>query len=195
MIFPSSFLLLPLSLSLVFSFSFLLEGERGSLFYLPPFPDINKWRKRRKRRVRIINYTGWAHLLVIAPMSANLLAKVTAGLCDNLLTNVIRVWDTTITTVTTATSSPSSSSAAATIIVAPSMNDRMFTHPLTAKQLATLDEWKWFEVLPAQVKLLACGDVGQGGMCEWSEIVRVIEKRLALFRLVGNENALKEEAA
>jgi phosphopantothenoylcysteine decarboxylase len=30
------------------------------------------------------------------------------------------------------------------------------------------------------VKLLMCGDVGQGGMCDWNEIVHVIEKRLAL---------------
>lgn len=82
-------------------------------------------------------------------MSANVLAKVTGGLCDDLLTNTIRAWDT---------ESP------AQIIVAPSMNDRMFTHPLTAKQLAILGEWEWFEVLPSQVKLLACGDLGQGVM-------------------------------
>jgi phosphopantothenoylcysteine decarboxylase len=98
-------------------------------------------------------------------MSANLLAKVTGGLCDNLLTNIIRAWDI---------------GSSATIIVAPSMNDRMFTHPLTAKQIAILEEWPWFEILPAQVKLLMCGDVGQGGMCDWNEIVHVIEKRLAL---------------
>lgn len=99
-------------------------------------------------------------------MSANLLAKVTGGLCDNLLTNIIRAWDT---------------GSSASIIVAPSMNDRMYTHPLTAKQLAILAEWEWFEVLPPQVKLLACGDFGQGGMCDWNEIVRVIKKQLAVL--------------
>lgn len=122
---------------------------------------------------------GWAHLLVIAPMSANVLAKVTGGLCDDLLTNTIRAWDT---------KSP------AKIIVAPSMNDRMFTHPLTAKQLAILGEWEWFEVLPPQVKLLACGDLGQGGMYEWSDIVRVIEKRLAHFD-IGYPKDPKEAAS
>jgi phosphopantothenoylcysteine decarboxylase len=98
-------------------------------------------------------------------MSANLLAKVTGGLCDDLLTNIIRAWDT---------------GSSATIIIAPSMNDRMFTHPLTANQIAILEEWAWVEVLPPQVKLLACGDIGQGGMFEWNEIVHMIEKRLAL---------------
>jgi phosphopantothenoylcysteine decarboxylase len=97
-------------------------------------------------------------------MSANLLAKVTGGLCDDLLTNIIRAWDI---------------GSSATIIVAPSMNDRMFNHPLTAKQIAILEEWVWFEILPPQVKLLVCGDVGQVE-CDWNEIVHVIEKRLAL---------------
>jgi phosphopantothenoylcysteine decarboxylase len=109
------------------------------------------------------------HLLAIIPMSANLLAKVTGGLCDDLLTSVIRAWDI-----------DSSNPKRATIIAAPSMNSMMWAHPLTAKQIAILnEEWGWFEVLPPQLKTLACGDIGQGGMCDWKEIVTVIEKRLA----------------
>jgi phosphopantothenoylcysteine decarboxylase len=89
-------------------------------------------------------------------MSANLLAKVTGGLCDDLLTNVIRAWDI-----------DPSNPKRATIIVAPAMNSMMWTHPLTAKQIAILnEEWGWFEVWPPQVKTLACGDIGQGGMCD-----------------------------
>ena len=95
-------------------------------------------------------------------MSANLLGKITGGLCDDLLGCVIRAWDIQ-----------------RPILVAPSMNQLMWEHPITAKQLAILSrEWTWFEILPPQVKALACGDVGQGGMCEWSEIVTVIEERL-----------------
>ena len=112
-------------------------------------------------------------LVAIVPMSANLLAKVTGGLCDDLLTNVIRAWDI-----------DSSNPKRATIIAAPAMNSMMWAHPLTAKQIATLnEEWGWFEVLPPQVKTLACGDIGQGGMCDWNKIVAVIEKRLALTHL------------
>ena len=54
---------------------------------------------------------------------ANLLAKVRGGLCDDLLMNVIRAWDI-----------DSSNPKRATIIAAPSMNNMMWTHPLTAKQ-------------------------------------------------------------
>ena len=132
--------------------------------------DEDEWDEpwTRDSHILHIELRKWAHLLAIAPMSANLLAKVTGGICDNLLTNVIRAWDV-----------DSSSRKGPTIIVAPAMNSMMWAHPVTAKQLAILDkEWVWFEVLPAQVKLLACGDIGLGAMCEWTEIVKVIENRL-----------------
>lgn len=115
--------------------------------------------------------------MVIAPMSANLLAKVANGLCDDLITCVIRAWDT----------DPANGRK---ILVAPAMNTFMWTHPITAQQLSTLtDAWSvktgdshasWFEVLPPQVKTLACDDTGQGGMCDWVHIVSVIEDRLDL---------------
>ena len=117
----------------------------------------------RDSKILHIELRRWAHLLAVVPMSANLLAKVTGGLCDDLLTNVIRAWDVK-----------------RAIVAAPAMNQMMWEHPITAKQVAILaEEWHWFEILSPQVKELACGDVGQGGMCDWREIVAVIEKRLA----------------
>lgn len=81
----------------------------------------------------------------------------------------------------------------ARIIVAPSMNTCMWDHPITTKQIRLLEEeWGvkgvnpdkgWIEVLRPQVKRLACGDFGQGGMCAWQEIVVVIEERLCLTTL------------
>lgn len=132
--------------------------------------DQDEWLEPWTRRSKIlhIELRRWAHLLAVVPMSADLLAKITGGLCDDLLTSVIRAWDVK-----------------RTIVAAPAMNQLMWEHPVTAKQVAILaDEWDWFEVLMPQVKLLACGDVGQGGMCDWREIVAVIEKRLASVRIV-----------
>ncbi|KKZ66633.1 phosphopantothenoylcysteine decarboxylase [[Emmonsia] crescens] len=134
--------------------------------------DEDEWVEPWTRNANIlhIELRRWAHLLAIVPMSANLLAKVTGGLCDDLLTNVIRAWEI-----------DPLNPKRRLIIVAPSMNTMMWAHPLTTKQLAILnDEWKWFEVLPPQTKTLACGDTGQGAMCDWKEIVGVIEKRLAV---------------
>lgn len=129
------------------------------------YVDSDEWREPWTRNSKIlhIELRRWAHLLVIAPMSANLLAKVTGGLCDDLLTNVIRAWDVK-----------------RRIIVAPAMNQLMWEHPITAKHIHVLaEEWKWFEVLGPQSKELACGDVGQGGMCDWREIVKEVESHLA----------------
>ncbi|KAL8792721.1 MAG: hypothetical protein Q9195_004696 [Heterodermia aff. obscurata] len=137
------------------------------------YDDEDEWHEPWTRRSRIlhIELRRWAHLLAVVPMSANLLAKVTGGLCDNLLTSVIRAWDVK-----------------RPILVAPAMNQLMWEHPVTAKQVAILaDEWDWFEVLMPQVKLLACGDLGQGGMCDWREIAAVIEKRLASIQIVDRK--------
>lgn len=49
---------------------------------------------RRGLSVLHIELRRWAHLLAIVPLSANTLAKVVNGLCDNLLTSVVRAWDT-----------------------------------------------------------------------------------------------------
>ena len=108
--------------------------------------------------------------MAIVPMSANLLAKATGGLCDDLLTGVVRAWDVS-----------------RRIVAAPAMNEMMWEHPVTARQVRVLEEeWEWFEVLGPQVrKELACGDVGRGAMCDWREIVGVIEERLAGIHLVS----------
>lgn len=135
------------------------------------YMDEDEWMEPWTRNATIlhIELRRWAHLLAIVPMSANLLAKVTGGLSDNLLTNVIRAWDI-----------EPSNPRRPIILAAPSMNSMMWVHPLTAKQLDILREWEWFEVLSPQVKTLACGDTGQGGMCDWNDIVAVIEARLGL---------------
>ena len=134
--------------------------------YLDEDEWIDPWTRHSK--ILHIELRKWAHLLAIVPMSANLMAKVTGGLCDNLLTNIIRAWDTK-----------------RPIIVAPAMNQLMWENPVTAKQVEILaKELVWFEILSPQVKELACGDFGQGGMCDWHEIVAVIEKRLASIQFV-----------
>ena len=69
----------------------------------------------------------------------------------------------------------------------------MWLHPITAKQIRVLaEDWGvveaadgtigsgWFEVLRPQEKSLACGDVGDGAMKEWTEVTRIIEARLGL---------------
>ncbi|TGO44200.1 hypothetical protein BOTNAR_0899g00030 [Botryotinia narcissicola] len=146
------------------------------------FLDEEEWIHPWKRGQSIlhIELRRWAHMLVVAPLSANTMAKITGGFSDNLLTSV--VMDTNGEMVF---------SGKKRIVVAPAMNTAMWRHPVTKSQIKILEqEWGigpdgdegegWFEVLRPQEKELACGDVGDGAMKDWKEIVTVIEKRLKL---------------
>jgi len=154
------------------------------------FLDEDEWVHPWKRGQGIlhIELRRWAHVLVIAPLSANTLAKITGGFADNLLTSVVRAWDTEGVI--------EGQEGKRRILVAPAMNTAMWRHPVTRRQIRVLEEeWGvcdvvgdedenenegWFEVLRPQEKELACGDVGDGAMKAWEDIVGVVEKRLGL---------------
>lgn len=144
-------------------------------------PDEGVW--RRGGPILHIELRRWADLMAVVPLSANTLAKVVGGICDNLLTSVVRAWD----------ADGRVDGRRKRILVAPAMNTAMWLHPITAKQIRVLaEDWGvveaadgtiesgWFEVLRPQEKSLACGDVGDGAMKEWTEVVRIIEARLDL---------------
>ncbi|MCJ1255564.1 hypothetical protein MMC24_003380 [Lignoscripta atroalba] len=157
-------------------------GKTGNVHGI--YHDEDEWERPWTRGGGIlhIELRRWADLLVIAPLSANTMAKMTVGLADNLLLSVVRAWDTT--------GKIEGSDNTKRIIVAPAMNTAMWRHPITRKQIRVLEEdWGvegegkgWVEVLRPVEKELACGDVGDGAMKEWSEIVSVIEARLGLER-------------
>jgi phosphopantothenoylcysteine decarboxylase/phosphopantothenate--cysteine ligase len=99
-----------------------------------------------------------ADLLVVAPASADLMAKMAAGLADDLASTILL-----------ATDKP--------VLVAPAMNTRMWEHPATQRNLATLLHDGLRVVGPGQGDL-ACGEVGAGRMSEPLEIVGAIERLL-----------------
>lgn len=147
--------------------------------------DEDEWLRPWTRGDAIlhIELRRWAHILVIAPLSANTLAKVTGGFSDNLLTSVVRAWDTTGLLGDMNEALPVGKKM---IVVAPAMNTAMWRHPVTGRSIRVLEEeWsvdngEWFEVLRPQEKELACGDVGDGAMREWTSIVKVIEEKLRI---------------
>ena len=145
------------------------------------YRDEDEWDKPWVRGGSIlhIELRRWADILVIAPLSANSMAKMTAGVADSLMLSLVRAWDTT---------GEIEGSRKKHIILAPGMNTAMWKHPITKKHLQVLEEdWAvdtehdgWIELLRPVEKTLACGDVGDGAMREWSDIVSVIEERLSL---------------
>lgn len=115
----------------------------------------------------------WADIMLIAPLSANTLAKIAHGISDNLLTSIVRCWGPSPAGQGTTVKKP--------IYVAPAMNTFMYTHPMTAKQLKMLtvpEEGFGFEVLKPVEKVLVCGDIGMGGMREWLDIVEILRRKI-----------------
>jgi phosphopantothenoylcysteine decarboxylase/phosphopantothenate--cysteine ligase len=105
-----------------------------------------------------IDLANWADVLVIAPASANTIAKLTYGISDNLLT-----------VVSLATVRP--------IILAPTMDAEMYLNAVTQKNLSTLKERGYFVIPPAKGEL-ASGLSGPGRLPEIKILVETIKKVL-----------------
>ena len=97
-------------------------------------------------QVNHISLAKRADLLLVAPASANIIAKFAHGLADDMLT-----------TTALACRCPK--------ILSPAMNTRMFENPLVQENLQTLRAHQWTVVEPAEGHL-ACGDTGAGKMPE-----------------------------
>jgi phosphopantothenoylcysteine decarboxylase len=149
------------------------------------FLDEDEWpgeRYQRDQAVLHIELRRWADILVIAPLDANTLAKMAHGLSDNCLTCVWRAWDW-----------------ARPVLLAPAMNTLMWEHPLTRRHLLQLggdlvgsspppvtsaeEAIAWIHqasprlrVVGPQSKMLACGDVGIGGLAEVADIAGAVRE-------------------
>ncbi|KAM4619538.1 phosphopantothenoylcysteine decarboxylase [Polymixia lowei] len=142
--------------------------EHAMHFYNPAeiavkvYSDKDEWElwTQRSDPVLHIELRRWADLLVIAPLDANTLGKIASGICDNLLTCVVRAWDTT-----------------RPLLFCPAMNTAMWQHPITARQVASLKEFGYVEI-PCIAKKLVCGDEGKGAMAEVSTIMNVVKQYL-----------------
>ncbi|HTU79595.1 MAG TPA: bifunctional phosphopantothenoylcysteine decarboxylase/phosphopantothenate--cysteine ligase CoaBC [Solirubrobacteraceae bacterium] len=104
-----------------------------------------------------------ADVYVIAPASANTLAKLAAGLADNLLTSCALA-------------------AACPLVLAPAMNSRMYEHPATQANLRTLRERGATVVEPDSGRLASTGEQGIGRLAEPARLLAVCEELLARRR-------------
>ncbi|XP_012940760.1 uncharacterized protein LOC101860265 [Aplysia californica] len=129
---------------------------------VPVLTDKDEWETWSSVQdpVLHIELRRWADVFLIAPLDANTLAKMANGLCDNLLTCVVRAWDP-----------------ARPLLFAPAMNTFMWEHPLTARHIAALTDLGYREV-PCVRKKLACGDIGYGAMAEVPTLVAAVEEAL-----------------
>lgn len=107
-----------------------------------------------------------ADLIVVAPATANLLAKMAQGLADDLASTLLLATDTQV-------------------LVAPAMNVRMWDHPATQRNIATLRADGVSFVGPNEGEM-ACGEFGPGRMSEPHEIVSAIQAEFEEGPLTGH---------
>ena len=100
-----------------------------------------------------ISLTEAADLTIVAPATADILAKMAGGIADDLISTLAL-----------------SANGACPILVAPAMNSRMWDAPATQRNVAQLIEWGVRVVGPGEGNL-ACGTVGLGRMAEPDEIL------------------------
>lgn len=112
-----------------------------------------------------IEFAKWADLILIAPASANTIAKMAHGMADDLLTTLVLATP-------------------AKVAIAPAMNQQMYAHPATQQNLQKLSEYGVSIWGPASGEQ-ACGDVGKGRMLEPNELVELCLMRHETPLLAG----------
>lgn len=99
-----------------------------------------------------------ADLILIAPATANIIAKIASGICDDLLTCVVA-----------ATKAP--------VLIAPAMNENMYKNRITQGNITRLQRLGYIFIEPRKGKL-ACGSVGAGCLADIENILKAIKKHL-----------------
>ncbi|MBW3624910.1 MAG: bifunctional phosphopantothenoylcysteine decarboxylase/phosphopantothenate--cysteine ligase CoaBC [Armatimonadetes bacterium] len=120
---------------------------------------VDPWDPHSEWGMAHIDRAREADLFLIAPATADLLARLAAGVADDLLT-----------TAALATDAP--------VWVSPSMNPKMLAHPATRANLHTLRE-RGLRVLESGVGEMACGDVGPGRLPEPEQIADAVDRHFS----------------
>ncbi|WP_410211957.1 bifunctional phosphopantothenoylcysteine decarboxylase/phosphopantothenate--cysteine ligase CoaBC [Aquirhabdus sp.] len=103
-----------------------------------------------------IQLARWADLVLVAPASANAIARIAAGAADDLLTTVIL-----------ATAAP--------VLISPAMNQQMWQNSFVQRNLKTLRDYG-IRVVDPNSGSQACGDIGAGRMPEPEELVVLVQQ-------------------
>lgn len=136
--------------------SFLNEKELAGL--LPHAVFTDPWTPAKEKDIEHIALARQCDLVLVAPASANMLAKMTYGLADNLASTVLL-----------ATRAP--------MMVAPAMNTAMWENPATQHNIALLRQ-RGISIIGPAVGELACGEFGLGRMSDVNVIVENVMTRL-----------------
>jgi len=122
--------------------------------------SIEMFARRTESAHEHIELARWADVFVVAPATADVIAKLALGLADDLL-------------------STSALACEAPLVIAPAMNSSMWKHPATQANVETLRARGATIVGPGEGEL-SCGETGKGRMSEPGEIVEAVRGALGL---------------
>lgn len=120
------------------------------------------WRSTEGWSIEHISNARWGDLLVIAPATANIVAKFAHGIADDALTTLYLAWR-------------------GPVLLAPAMNTAMLEHPAYRANEEVLRQ-RGVEILDPEVGELACGEEGTGRLAAIERIVAAVEAHLASAR-------------
>jgi phosphopantothenoylcysteine decarboxylase/phosphopantothenate--cysteine ligase len=126
------------------------QSLSGNPVYRGLFDEPKSW------EVEHISLAQKASLILVAPATANIIAKVSCGICDDLLTCIISATD-------------------APVVFAPAMNENMYKNRITQENIKKLKVLGYRFIEP-RVGRLACGKVGVGCLAEVEAIVKEVKR-------------------
>lgn len=138
------------------------EALTGNKCIVDTFDRDHEW------DVKHVSLAKRADFVMVAPATANVIAKLANGIADDMLTTTLLACK-------------------CKIAVAPAMNTRMFENVIVQDNIKKLENYG-FEIIMPTVGYLACGDTGAGKMPEVEELYAYIEKELAFEKdLIGKK--------
>ncbi|MDR0885219.1 MAG: phosphopantothenoylcysteine decarboxylase [Clostridiales Family XIII bacterium] len=114
------------------------------------------FRRLEVAEVEHISLAQKADIVLIAPATGNIIAKLAQGVADDMLTTVVLA------------------AYKKRRIFAPAMNTDMYENPITQRNIAILKDQGWEMIEPIK-KVLACGDYGNGALADVEDILSIIE--------------------
>ncbi|MFH0895939.1 MAG: flavoprotein [Bacteroidota bacterium] len=126
-----------------------LETLSNNRVYSDVFDETNDFTTQH------VSLSDWADLYILAPATANIIAKLAGGIADDALSSSLIAFDKSV-------------------YIAPAMNDRMWNHFTVKRNLKTLKENGYNIILPAKGDL-ACGREGEGRMEEPENILAALK--------------------
>lgn len=121
-------------------------------------------------RIAHIDLADWADIAIIAPATANIIAKIANGIADDMISTTLLATQ-------------------ATVYIAPAMNVHMYAHPAVIKNMKQLEEWGYHFIEPGS-GYLACGYVGKGRLEEPQTIINTIDRHQGKSALLAGKRFL-----